>query len=80
MILLLIADGKVVPPEGKDVIGLRERVGVMLGMTSITEAQDRCALLVHTSRRSWQQWERKERNMHLAFWELVNIKASELVS
>lgn len=33
---------------------------------------------VFTSRRAWQQWERGERRMHLAFWELAHIKIREL--
>ncbi|MBE0467983.1 MAG: hypothetical protein IBX55_00445 [Methyloprofundus sp.] len=40
----------------------------------ITAAQDRCAELMYTSRRAWQQWERGERKMHPAFWELANTK------
>lgn len=45
----------------------------------ITSAQDICAKMLHTSRRSWQQWERGERAMHPAFWELAQIKKSMLV-
>lgn len=48
---------------------VRERLGV-----GITAAQDWCAASVHTSRRAWQQWERGERRMHPAFWELFTIK------
>ena len=40
----------------------------------ITAAQDACALALHTSRRAWQQWERGERSMHPAFWELAQLK------
>lgn len=46
----------------------------------ITKAQDVCAENLHTSRRAWQQWERGERKMHRAFWELINIKLSEMVN
>lgn len=42
----------------------------------ITAAQDRCASMLYTSRRAWQQWERGERKMHPAFWELISIKCS----
>ena len=49
--------------------------------SGITAAQDWCAAALHTSRRSWQQWEAKEgtsshRNMHPAFWELLKIKTA----
>jgi DNA-binding transcriptional regulator YiaG len=45
---------------------------------NITEAQDWCAKALHTSRRTWQQWEYGERSMHPAFWELVKIKFNTL--
>ena len=43
--------------------------------------QASAAVLVHTSTRSWQQWEapagdRNHRRMHPAFWELFRIKSS----
>lgn len=47
------------------------KLRVELGM-SVEQA---CAL-VHTTQRVWQQWERGDRRMHPAFWELFYIKAS----
>ena len=32
------------------------------------------AELVHTSQRSWLQWEAGDRKMHPAFWELAQLK------
>ena len=32
------------------------------------------AELVHTTCRTWQQWEAGDRKMHPAFWELFRIK------
>ena len=60
-------------PEPNDVVNLR---AVLQSETScgITAAQDKCAELLHTSRRAWQQWEKGDRKMHPAFWELINIK------
>lgn len=37
--------------------------------------QSASADLLHTSTRSWQQWEKGDRRMHPAFWELFKIKA-----
>ena len=34
--------------------------------------------MVHTSCRTWQQWEAGDRKMHPAFWELFRIKTSWL--
>ena len=42
----------------------------------ITAAQDWCAAALHTSRRSFQQWETGTRGMHPAFWELLTIKTA----
>ena len=42
----------------------------------ITAAQDWCAAALHTSRRSFQQWETGARAMHPAFWELLEIKTA----
>jgi DNA-binding transcriptional regulator YiaG len=42
----------------------------------ITAAQDWCATALHTSRRSFQQWETGARSMHPAFWELLTIKTA----
>ena len=36
--------------------------------------QRECAALLHTSLRSWAQWEYGERRMHPAFWELFKKK------
>ena len=60
------------PPE--KVKALREQIQTSDSI-GITAAQDLCAGMLHTSRRAWQQWERGERNMHPAFWELISIKS-----
>lgn len=60
-------------PDSKAVIELRQSIQDKHGI-GITAAQDKCAELVHTSRRAWQQWERGERGMHPAFWELISLK------
>ena len=60
-------------PTPEDIVNLREQLQ-RASNTGITSAQDTCAELLHTSRRAWQQWERGERKMHPAFWELINIK------
>lgn len=60
-------------PLPSDVILLREQLQRVNNM-GITAAQDACAAMLYTSRRAWQQWERGERKMHPAFWELINVK------
>lgn len=60
-------------PDSADVVKLRELVQFKYSL-GITEAQDYCAALLHTARRSWQHWERGERKMHPSFWELIQIK------
>lgn len=65
-------------PAPEQVKQVREVVqaGSNLG---ITAAQDWCAAALHTSRRSFQQWETGARAMHPAFWELLTIK-NELIA
>jgi DNA-binding transcriptional regulator YiaG len=36
--------------------------------------QTQAAALVHTTCRTWQQWEAGDRRMHPTFWELFRIK------
>lgn len=36
--------------------------------------QTAAATLVHTTCRTWQQWEAGDRRMHPAFWELFRLK------
>ncbi len=60
-------------PQCDDIVALRALVQERENI-GITAAQDRCAEMLHTSRRAWQQWEKGDRNMHPAFWELINIK------
>jgi hypothetical protein len=55
-------------------MALRKQIQTSNGI-GITAAQDLCAAMLHTSRRAWQQWERGERNIHPAFWELISIKS-----
>ncbi len=38
-------------------------------------SQTAAAALVHTTCRTWQQWEAGDRKMHAAFWELFCIKS-----
>lgn len=45
-----------------------ERVAADLTQTAAGE-------MVHTTCRTWQQWEAGDRRMHPAFWELFRIKA-----
>lgn len=62
-------------PDRIKVVALREGIQSRSGL-GITAAQDRCAAMLYTSRRTWQQWERGERKMHPAFWELIQIKSA----
>jgi DNA-binding transcriptional regulator YiaG len=36
--------------------------------------QTEAGALVHTTVRVWQQWEKGDRRMHPAFWELFQLK------
>lgn len=63
-------------PTPAEVRAAREAAGL-----SQTAAAD----LVHTTCRTWQQWEAEEgskgnRRMHPAFWELFRIKSATLIA
>lgn len=62
-------------PTPAEVLRAREEIQARQGL-GITAAQDWCAAALHTSRRAFQQWERGERKMHPAFWELFRIKSA----
>lgn len=62
-------------PAPREVVDLRKAIQEREAI-GITAAQDRCADMLHTSRRAWQQWEKGDRKMHPAFWELALIKSS----
>jgi len=60
-------------PRQAEVVAARERVQKARDI-GITEAQTLCAGLLHTTIRTFQQWETGDRRMHPAMWELLNIK------
>lgn len=60
-------------PAPAEVKALREALQAAEGL-GITAAQTRCADMLHTATRVWQQWEHGDRKMHPAFWELINSK------
>ena len=62
-------------PEPEQVKRVRAAVQASQSI-GITAAQDWCAAALHTSRRTFQQWESGDRSMHPAFWELLKIKTA----
>lgn len=56
-------------PTSEEIRGAREAAGL---------SQTAAGALVHTTCRTWQQWEAGDRRMHPAFWELFNIKRLSL--
>ncbi|ECJ5891863.1 helix-turn-helix domain-containing protein [Salmonella enterica subsp. salamae] len=45
---------------------------------SASLTQSEAAKLVYSSLNAWSQWERGERKMHPAIWELFQIKSSQI--
>jgi len=58
-------------PTPAEIKTARESVGL-----TQTEAAD----LVHTTCRTYQQWEAGDRRMHPAMWELFNIKIKRRIT
>lgn len=71
-----MARGGCEAPAAWQVKAVRESLQMRLGI-GITAAQDVCAEALCTSRRSFQQWERGERAMHPAFFELLRTKIGD---
>jgi putative transcriptional regulator len=40
-------------------------------------SQTAAGALLHTTCRTWQQWEAGDRRMHPAFWELFTLKIAQ---
>ena len=57
-------------PALEDIKAAREAAGL---------TQTAAATLVHSTCRSWQQWEAGDRRMHPAMWELFRIKSALIV-
>ncbi len=55
-------------PEPAEIRTVREAAGL---------SQTAAGQLLHTTCRTWQQWEAGDRRMHPAFWELFNIKLTK---
>lgn len=63
-------------PTPEEIRAAREAAGL---------SQTAAAALVHTTCRTWQQWEAEvgtpsNRRMHPAFWELFRIKSATLIA
>lgn len=56
-------------PTPKQIKEIREKYGL---------TQTVAANLIYKALRSWQQWEKGDRPMDPAFWELFNIKIKKL--
>ena len=54
-------------PTPEEIRAAREAAGL---------SQTAAGALVHTTCRTWQQWEAGDRRMHPAFFELFSIKVS----
>lgn len=54
-------------PTPEEIRAAREAAGL---------SQTAAGAAVHTTCRTWQQWEAGDRRMHPAFWELFRIKSA----
>lgn len=51
---------------------------ILAKRTAAHLTQTQAALLIHSTKRSWQDWEAGINRMHPAWWELFNIKVKGL--
>jgi len=66
-------NGRVIGPTWRQVKAVRESAQHELNL-GITDAQDWCARALYVSRRCFQKYESGQHKMHLAAFELLNIK------
>lgn len=50
---------------------------IQLARSSAGLTQTKAAELIHCKLRTWQDWEAGKNKMHLAMWELFNLKVKE---
>lgn len=62
---------------GEELVAQREFLESELNIGTV-EAQSMCASLVYVSLRGYQAWERNERKIQPAFFELLSLKLSKL--
>lgn len=55
-------------PSPAEILATRKKAGL---------TQTQAGELLHTTCRTWQQWEAGDRKMHQAFWELFCIKVKQ---
>lgn len=66
-------DVRAAHPRPSEIVAARRAAQAQMG-AGAAAAQEFCARLVHVSKRTWLSWERKEREMSAAHWELLQIK------
>ena len=64
-------EGEPMNPTPDEIKAARQQVGL---------TQTQAGALLHTTCRTWQQWEAGDRAMHAAFWELFQIKTAVSVN
>lgn len=74
------ATTKAISPNHTEIVALRRKVQQHFKLRSDLAGKTLCAELVHAHVNSWKQWEAGDREMHPAFWELVNLKVNELLT
>ncbi|HQN65068.1 MAG TPA: helix-turn-helix transcriptional regulator [Methylophilus sp.] len=56
-------------PKPHEILAARKAAGI---------TQKKAGELLYTTYRVWAKWEKGERKMHKAFWELFKIKTKDL--
>jgi len=67
-------------PSHTEIVNLRRQVQQHFKLRSDLAGKTLCAEVVHSHVGAWKKWESEDRGMHPAFWELANIKLTQLLN
>lgn len=67
-------------PAHTEIVNLRRQVQQQFKLRSDRAGKELCGQLVHVAMQVWDAWERGKTTMHPAFWELANIKLTQLLN
>jgi len=67
-------------PNHTEVVSLRRQVRQHFKLRSDSAGRELCGRVIHVTTQAWDAWETGKNAMHPAFWELANIKLTQLLN
>lgn len=67
-------------PNHTEIVNLRRQVRQHFKLRSDSAGRELCGQVIHVTTQAWDAWETGKNTMHPAFWELANIKLTQLLN